>query len=167
MSTIKQLLQQYAAYNRWAHQKLFDVILALSAEKFTEEVPSSFSSLYQTCFHIWDAESIWWQRLKLQENISMPSKTMECTMQEVMDGLAAQSKQWEEWINNATDLALDHEFIYRRFNKQQVKQPVWQMILHVMNHGTYHRGQIVNMLRQLGVEKIPSTDFSTWATGKR
>jgi uncharacterized damage-inducible protein DinB len=49
----------------------------------------------------------------------------------------------------------------------QYKQPIWQMLLHVFNHATYHRGQVVNMLRQLGVDKIPSTDFSTWAVGKK
>jgi len=46
------------------------------------------------------------------------------------------------------------------------KQPVCQMILHVFNHGTYHRGQLVNMLRQLGIEKIPQTDFIVWSRKK-
>jgi uncharacterized damage-inducible protein DinB len=40
------------------------------------------------------------------------------------------------------------------------------MMLHVFNHGTYHRGQLVNMLRQLGIEKIPPTDFSVWSKKK-
>ncbi|MGZ3851281.1 MAG: DinB family protein [Flavisolibacter sp.] len=40
------------------------------------------------------------------------------------------------------------------------------MLLHAFNHGTYHRGQLVNMLRQLGVDKIPGTDFIAWSRRK-
>jgi uncharacterized damage-inducible protein DinB len=40
---------------------------------------------------------------------------------------------------------------------------VVDVFLHVLNHGTYHRGQLVNMLRQLGIEKIPQTDFIVWS----
>ena len=50
--------------------------------------------------------------------------------------------------------------------REMFKQPVWQMILHVFNHGTYHRGQLINMLRQLGVEKISQTDFIVWSRKK-
>jgi len=46
---------------------------------------------------------------------------------------------------------------------EHFKQPIYKMLLHVFNHGTYHRGQIVNMLRQLGIEKIPQTDFIVWS----
>ena len=164
---MKELLKQYAVYNIWASQKIFDIILSLPEEKQMQEMPSSFSSLYKTVFHMWDAENIWWQRMKLQEKIIVPSKTFSGTMQEVMKELTNQSKQWEEWVSNASDLAIEHVFQYQRLDGTQYKQPIWQMILHVMNHATYHRGQLINMLRQLGVEKLPSTDFSTWAVGKR
>jgi uncharacterized damage-inducible protein DinB len=43
---------------------------------------------------------------------------------------------------------------------------VYQILLHLANHNTYHRGQLVNMLRQLGVEKIPQTDFVVWSRKK-
>jgi uncharacterized damage-inducible protein DinB len=56
---------------------------------------------------------------------------------------------------------------YSDFDKAQFKQPTWQMLLHVFNHGTYHRGQLVNMLRQLGVSRIPATDFALWSRGKK
>lgn len=167
MSTVKHLLLQHAAYNRWASQKLFEVILILPEEQHTQNVASSFNSLYKTIFHIWDAESIWWQRMKLQEVVTVPSKTVNGTTKEIMQGLADQSRQWEEWVQQASDLAIDHVFQYSRLDGQQFKQPIWQMLLHVFNHGTYHRGQLVTILRQLGVEKIPSTDFATWAVGKR
>jgi uncharacterized damage-inducible protein DinB len=164
---MKELLKQYATYNIWASQKLSDIVLRLPEEKQQEEIASSFSSLHKTIFHMWDAESIWWQRMRLQEKIIVPSITYNVAMKEVVAGLGSQSKQWEEWIANASDLAIEHVFQYKRLDGTQYKQPIWQMLLHVFNHATYHRGQVVNMLRQLGVDKIPSTDFSTWAVGKK
>jgi uncharacterized damage-inducible protein DinB len=73
-----------------------------------------------------------------------------------------QNKQWIEWISNAQEHMFQHEFIYLNSKKEQFKQPVYQVLVHIFNHGTYHRGQLVTMLRQLGVEKIPQTDYIVW-----
>lgn len=164
---MKELLRQYAAFNTWASQQLLNVILSLPEEQQKQELPSSFNSLYRTVLHMWDAESSWWQRLKLHERILRPSENFSGSMKDASNGLLSQSKQWEEWVSSASDLAIDHVFQYETFDKAQFKQPTWQMLLHVFNHGTYHRGQLVNMLHQLGVTKIPATDFILWSRGKK
>ena len=164
--TMKELLQQLAVYNIWANQKILDVILALPEEKQKQELPSSFKTLFDTVLHMWNAESIWWQRMKLQERIISPMETFKGSMQELANELLQQNHQWQEWVNNATDAALDHVFQYQTIKQEQFKQPIYQMLLHVFNHGTYHRGQLINMLRQLGVEKLPQTDFIVWSRKK-
>ncbi len=164
---MKKLLKQYAAYNVWANQRIIDHILSLPEEKQLAEVPSSFNNLYKTLLHIWDAESIWWQRMKLQERIVVPSVDFSGTIQELAHGLIRQSLQWEEWVGGASDLVLDHVFQYQNSKRETFKMPVYQMVHHVFNHGTYHRGQLINMLRQLGVEKLPQTDFSLWTRNKK
>jgi uncharacterized damage-inducible protein DinB len=165
-SHMKELLQQYAAYNIWATHKITDIILSLPEEKQMAEVPSSFNSLYKTILHMWDAEGIWWQRMKLQERIMVPGENFKGAMQELVNELLQQSRLWSEWISNASELSIEHVFQYQNFAKEQFKQPIWQMLLHVFNHGTYHRGQLINMLRQLGVEKLPATDFIVWSRKK-
>ena len=164
---MKELLKQYAAYNIWATQKILDVILALPEEKQMAEVPSSFNSLHKTVLHMLDAENIWWQRMKMEERITIPSENFKGTLQELSGILLQQSRQWEEWVANASDLSLEHVFQYYNNKKEHFKMPVYQMIHHVFNHGTYHRGQLINMLRQLGIEKLPQTDFSFWTRGKK
>lgn len=164
---MKELLKQYAAYNIWASRRIFDIILALPEEKQMAEIPSSFNSLYKTVLHMLDAENIWWQRMKLSERIIVPSGNFSGTMKDLSDTLLQQSKQWEEWIVASSDLSIEHVFQYQTFQGEQFKQPTWQMLLHVFNHGTYHRGQLINMLRQLGVEKLPATDFINWARNKK
>lgn len=163
---MKDLLSQLAAYNIWANQKLLDVILAMPEEKQKQELPSSFKSLYTTALHMLSAESIWWQRMKLQERINSPMENFKGSMKELATELLQQNRQWQEWIKTATEPMLDHVFQYYNQQKESFKQPVFQMILHVFNHGTYHRGQLVNMLRQLGIEKIPQTDFIVWSRKK-
>nr|WP_242692179.1 DinB family protein [Aridibaculum aurantiacum] len=145
---------------------MVDVILSLPPELQVQEVFSSFNSLHLTLSHMWYAESIWWQRLKLVENpqkIAVDVLEVEATC----NGLLKQSRQWEEWVNKSTEAALAHEFVYRNSKKEQFKQPVSQVLLHMFNHATYHRGQLVTMLRNLGVEKIPSTDFIEFSRRKK
>lgn len=164
---MKELLKQYAAYNIWASQRMLEVILALPEEKQQAVIQSSFNSLYKTVLHMLDAENIWWQRMKLNEHITVPSENFKGNLQDLSQALLQQSKLWEEWVSNASALSLDHVFQYYNNKKEHFKMPIYQMLHHVFNHGTYHRGQLVTMLRQLGVEKIPQTDFSLWSRGKK
>jgi uncharacterized damage-inducible protein DinB len=164
---MKLLLQEYAAYNLWAHNRLLEVILSLPEETTRANATSSFPSLYQTVLHLLDAESIWWQRIKLQETITRPIDMFTGTMAQLAVQLQQQSKQWEDWVNNTTEAGLQHEFIYQNTKKEQFKQPVYQVLTHLFNHGTYHHGQIVAQLRQLGIDKIPATDFIVWSRGKK
>jgi len=163
---MKEIILQYATYHTWANQLLFNTILSLSEEQQRAEVRSSFPSLYKTLLHMLDAESIWWQRLKLQEKIERPSDSFSGDMQALSQQLQQQNRLWQDWVSNASEAALQHEFIYFNSKKERFKQPVYQMLLHVFNHGTYHRGQLVTMLRQLGIDKIPSTDFIAWSRKK-
>ena len=163
---MKEILTQLSAYNIWANQLLLDAINLLPEDKQKLELPSSFSSLYTTVLHVLDAENIWWQRMKLQERIIRPSDDFSGDMKELSNQLIYQNRQWDEWINHANEHQLHHVFHYQNTKKEQFKQPIYQMLLHILNHGTYHRGQLVNMLRQLQVEKVPATDFIVWSRKK-
>lgn len=163
---MKELLKQLATYNCWATQKIADCVLSVPEEKQVAEICSSFSSLQKTLLHMWDAESVWWQRMKLHERFVVPSENFKGTTRDTINGLMSQSRLWEGWVNNVSDHMLDHVFQYYNSKKEHFKQPIWQMLLHVFNHGTYHRGQLITMLRQLGVDKLPQTDFIVWSRKK-
>ena len=163
---MKELLQQYAAYNIWANKTIFDRLSKLSDEQIHREIASSFPSVYKTTIHMWQAEFAWWQRLKLVENPVFISETFTGSFTEAVAGLANQSQQWAAWVDGATEPQLTHVFAFVR-NKEQYKMKVNDMLLHLFNHATYHRGQLVTLLRQLGEDKVPSTDFSTWTRQKK
>ena len=156
---MKKLLEQYAAYNVWANQRITDYLSNLSDEQVNRELQSSFPSLFKTLLHLWDVEAVWWQRMKLQEIVQWPGESFTGTILELSQQLMLQSKQWKEWVDLATEAALEHEFIYKNTKKDQFKQPVHEALHHLFNHQTYHRGQIITMLRQVGLIEIPNTDL--------
>ncbi len=148
---MKEMLSQYAAYNCWANERLLQVVLSLPEEKQQQEVKSSFGSLYATFLHLWNAESIWWQRLKMQEQIILPGEVSHPSMQEVANGLLSQSRQLEEWVGQSAEAMLLHVIAYYTTKKEYCKNPVWQLLLQVFNHGSYHRGQVVTILHEVGI----------------
>ncbi len=163
---MKEIMNSYASFNVWANTRIINTILPLEKEKQMMLIGNSFPGIYATLYHIWDAESIWWQRLKLIENISRPSSDeKELPVLYVCNKLLHQSKAWEDWVHKSTEAALGHEFIYQNSKRQSFKQPVWQMLHHLFNHGTYHRGQMVTMLHHLDVKKIPPTDYIVFSRG--
>ena len=161
------MLQQYAAYNTWATQKLVEAIQPLEIDLLEKPITGSFTSIHLLLLHMWDAESIWWQRMKLQEVITAPSMNFKGNARDVGAALMHQDRLWESWVMNANESALTHVFFYRNSKKEQFKQPVYQVLLHLFNHSTYHRGQFVHALRQIGLEKIPATDFIVWIRTKK
>ena len=156
---MKQLLQQYALYNLWANKIIVAQVNQLPEEQVNKEIISSFPSIYKTILHMMDVESVWWQRLKLAEHVEWPGKNFDGTFNELLKMLMQLSQQWEEWTRNANEANITHVFAYQNSKKEQFKQPVYEMLLHLFNHQTFHRGQVVTMLRQLGIEKIQPTDF--------
>jgi uncharacterized damage-inducible protein DinB len=156
---MKQLLQQYAAYNLWANKIITDKLSQISTEILYKEMNDSFGGIYKTVIHLLDVESIWWQRLKLQEHVEWPGKNFKGNFEELSQQLLLLSKQWSDWVHAANDINLTHVFGYQNSKKEFFKQPVYEMLMHLFNHQTFHRGQIITMLRQNGIEKIPRTDF--------
>ena len=110
---MKQLLQQYATYNIWANKLITEKIVQLPADIIHKEMNSSFGSMFKTVVHLMDVESIWWQRLKLQEHVEWPGKNFTGNFEELSQQLLLLSKQWNNWIQNANEVNLTHVFAIR------------------------------------------------------
>src|SRR5687767_9090558 len=122
---MKELLEQYATYNIWANQKLAELIQSLPEPILKQPIVSSFTTIHATLLHMWDAESIWWQRMKLQEVINVPSTSFKGTTTDVSTSLLHQNKLWETWVKNSSVAAIDHVFLYQNSRKEQFKQPIY------------------------------------------
>ena len=160
---MKQLLASFAAYDLWANEKILETVLQLTEAQQQQEITNSFPSIHKTSLHIWDASSIWWQRLHMHAEIVVPSLTFHPSLSDVANGSLRQNKQWVDWIHTVEQADLEKELAYKNMKGDAFRQPVKDILLHLFNHGTYHRGQLVTMLRQVGVEQIPQTDYIVYS----
>lgn len=160
---MKQIVTQYATYNLWANTILIDYIKKLSNEQQHAFAASSFPSLYKTIVHMWETERNWLKRLQFIENIPAGGGSVTLLFNEVANSLLQKSEMVKEWIEKATPEKIEHVIAYQNSRREQFKQPVFQILLHLFNHQTYHRGQMVSMFHQLQLNNIPNTDFISWS----
>ena len=161
---MKEILLQYAQYNVWANKLITEVLLKLEGDATEKEIISSFPSVNATVLHTWSAEFIWLQRLQLVEHPVWVQGEFTGTFEEAVAGWYQVSLSLKHFVERQyDDRALEHTLQFYDRQKVSHKMPVYQVLLHVFNHSTQHRGQLITMLRQLGATKIPSTDFESFA----
>jgi len=160
---MKEILLQYARYNLWANKKMIDLTLGMVTEHLDREVVSSFSSIKRTVYHCLGAENIWLQRLSLAESPVWIGDDLKMPYPHACRLWQESSEELVNFIEKQfDDSAFTHIMQFYDRQKRPHKLAVWQVIQHMCNHNTYHRGQLITMLRQLGETKLPSMDFSAY-----
>ncbi len=157
---MKESLLQYAEYNAWANKRVTDALLKLDDGLVDREIVSSFSSARDTVCHTLGAEYIWLQRLQLAEHPVWLGSGYDGTFAEACAFWTKVSADLVHFVaKQFDDRALQHVVQYYDRAKVAHKTPVNEVLHHVFNHSTYHRGQLVTMIRQCGATQIPGTDF--------
>lgn len=142
---------------------MLDAILKLSPEQLDMTIISSFDSIRKTIMHTYAAEYIWLQRLQLAENPVWVGNDTDKSIEEVCKHWLEVSEAFKVFVEKQfDDKALEHVVQYYNLQKTMFKTPVFEVLTHVFNHATYHRGQLVTMMRQAGVTQIPGTDYIKW-----
>lgn len=151
-------MRELFAFNAWANRRIISAVEALSPEQFTKEMASSFSSIRDTLVHIWSVEWIWLERLEGRSPTSFPNAKEFPDLSSMTGRWYDIEHKWLEYASRLDETALDEEVDYKTMSFGPSRNPRWQMMQHVVNHSTYHRGQITTMLRQLGAKGI-TTDL--------
>ena len=145
-------------YNRWANARLLQAASTLTRDQFLKVVPSSHPSVRDTLVHILWGEWLWLQRWKGS------SPTTVFAPAEFADAAAVRARwvevqaEQEAFLRSLLADRLASAVRYINLQGQAWEYALWKQMLHVVNHSSYHRGQIATLLRQLGVEP-PATDF--------
>jgi uncharacterized damage-inducible protein DinB len=143
-------------YNAWADRRALDSAEGLTAEQFLKQMGSSFSSVRDTLAHIWGAEWVWLERFQGRSPASLPDVGQFAELAALRARWAEEEQRMQKFIARITQEDLDRVFEYRTFKFGQYSNPMWQSMQHVVNHGTYHRGQVATMVRQLGGTPLAS-----------
>lgn len=142
-------------YNAWATQTLLGRIKELPSSVLQQEVNTSFPTIGEAFAHIYAVEKCW---LQVLSGISMPKALEACLplQQELLrysddeftNTFNELAEQYRTWFQNQDDLEqtieLDNPYAGTRSTQLS------EIVLQVVNHGTYHRGNVSTMLRQLG-----------------
>ncbi|TDW46077.1 putative damage-inducible protein DinB [Flavobacterium sp. 270] len=155
--SLQKLMTNYANYNVWVNQQFVNWLSAKSDELLNQEVPSSYSSIAKTLLHIWETEEYWYSVIaettfERNENVNLSTK-------EIFEGLLQSSTKLAERIKS-----LSEEQLFKEIKIEnpwfQCELPLSEYLLQVVNHGTYHRGQIVTIGRNIGITDASNTDYN-------
>lgn len=145
-------------FHYWARDRMLDAVLALPASDYTKELGSSFSSVCATVQHTYGAEVVWLQRWQGASPTAFPG-AMPPGVLELRDAWQAHEVQFRAFVASLDDEGIQRVVRYRLFSGAEGESPIWQMLAHVVNHASYHRGQVTTLLRQLGAAAPASTDM--------
>ncbi len=159
---MKELLLNYAKYNLWANKRITGKLKELSPQTFECEQKSSFRSIRKTLLHMYDAETIWYNRLIGISLTKWPSEKFKGTNEEAIELMLGASKNFAEFVGVLADENLNLFCDFRSLEGKEYSMKVYDLIQHFVNHSTFHRGQMITMLRNLDIDDIPSTDYITY-----
>jgi len=145
-------------FNAWANQRTLDACAALTHEQFTRDLGSSFRSVRDTLAHIYGAQWVWLERWHGRIPPALPSPADFPDFETVKRRFAEIDRNLIDYAASLSPEDLQRVLDYRTLAGTPNAQPLWQMLQHVANHSTYHRGQVTTLLRQLGA-KAPATDL--------
>jgi uncharacterized damage-inducible protein DinB len=147
-------MQQLFDYNTWANHRSLQAAAALAQEQFTKPLASSFSSVRDTLVHICGAEWVWHERFEGRSPSAIPDFSALQSVDALREHWTVQESKLLAFVRGITQSNLDAVMEYKTINFGVYKNPLWKSMQHVVNHGTYHRGQVTTMLRQLDAKPI-------------
>lgn len=154
MDEIRQLFE----FDRWANQLILDAAATIAPADFTRDLGSSFPSLRDTLVHVIGADWVWLRRLEGETPPRPPAEWAASDLEQLRGLYADVQGKWSTYLESMEDAQLDEVLEYRYMSGEAASSTRGQILRHVVNHSTYHRGQAVTMLRQLGATP-PRTDL--------
>lgn len=158
----KKYFMELAAYNNWADNTAMEWLNQITDEQWNQVITSSFSSIKQTAIHIASAEKIW---IDFWENVPDPvylSGEFNGTKNDLIAIWKSASAALKFFVKKYPPENYRRQITFRYPRGGEGTMEFWQTCAHIINHSTYHRGQLVTLLRQAGFAKFSSIDLATY-----
>jgi len=147
--------RQLLLFTLWADRVMLDAARGVSPEHLTRDAGVSFGSMLGTLSHILGSQRRWMARFVGQESILGDPPVSD--LETLAAGWAETASQLEFFLASLTEEQLAADIIWTN-QGETMTRPLWQPVFHMVNHSTYHRGQVVSLMRQLGYQP-PKTDL--------
>ncbi|MGG6230454.1 DinB family protein [Tenacibaculum sp. SDUM215027] len=156
---LTKLATNYVDYNFWVAQKFTKWLSTKPDELLDKEIPSSFSTILKTIKHIWDTEVYWYSILAEKPIANDGQKNENLSTSQIMNGWLESSKRLSDLIHSFSEKDL-MKSVKIESPWFQCELPKYEYLIQVINHGTYHRGQIVTIGRNVGITDATNTDYN-------
>ena len=155
-------LQALLEYHYWATDRMLAAVEPLDPDRFTRDLGSSFRSVRDTLSHLQGAEWIWLSRLQGTSPTTWLPHERFPDPSAVRAAWAETEAGFRALVGGLDEAGLERVIEYRLLSGQPGASRTWHLVQHVVNHATYHRGQVTTMLRQLGAAPPKSLDLITF-----
>ena len=156
LDDIKTLLD----FHYWARDRALNAAAKLTPEQLTRDMGSSFKSVRDTIIHLYSADWGWYELSRGVAPASMPSADQFPDVESIQYAWSQHESKMRAFLDSLTDADVSRTIEYRTPHGTMITSvPIGHMVQHVVNHGSYHRGQLTMMFRQLGVEPADSMDL--------
>ena len=159
-------LLEHVRYHAWASRRMLDTARQLTPEEAGRDLRSSHGSVIGTLAHIYLADRMWWSRIHGRGRKTMTDPGEVFTIDSLDRDWPPLHTQYEEWAAQVRDEGWDRAVAYVTTTGDAQENTLERIVLHLVNHGSIHRGQIGTMVRQLG-HKPPVTDLIEYYRSKR
>jgi uncharacterized damage-inducible protein DinB len=146
-------------FHYWARDRILAAASALTPEEYTRDLGSSFPSVRDTLVHLYSAEWNWYQRWHGTSPSTMLDPADYPDLASLQAAWTGHEARMRAYLAALDDAGVRQVIDYRALQGQPCRSAIWEMVHHVVNHGTYHRGQVQTMLRQLGAAAARSVDL--------
>ena len=143
------MLNQHIDYTVWANRRILDAAASLTPEELTHDFGTGDRSILGTLLHVYGGDLIWIERVYGTSLMARPYDA-QATLAALEAAWPPVWDRWKNYVAGLTPETVNTEIPYRTFKGDDLVSPAWQIVTHVVNHGTHHRGQVAGFLRALG-----------------
>ncbi len=153
-------------YNWWARDRQLDACAALTPEQFVRPVGGSFAALRDTLAHLVGVEWLYLERWSGRAPRALPAAEEFPTLEPLRARWGEVERDCRSVLASVTDARLAAAITYTNMKGESKTFPLWKIFYHLLNHQSYHRGQVTTQLRLLGVAPVP-VDYGRWLDARK
>ena len=141
-------IQSLYDYNAWANGHLLDAAASLSQADLAKELGASFGSVEGNLLHVLWAQGIWLQRFAGGDRPDVPETG--AGLEAIGGAFDASNDALRDYVQSLSDTDLASTLSYTDTRGNAYEPPLWQPLVHLVNHGTHHRAECAMLLTSLG-----------------
>jgi len=142
-------LREHLVYSAWASQLLVHAVSVLTEAELLRDFQTADKTTLGTLVHTFAADRVWLSRMHRAPRPQYSSEA-DYHLSVLQNDWPEVYRQWDAWLASQTEDAVRADLTYKDMRGRVWTQPIWKLVLHIVNHATHHRGQVSGFLRSMG-----------------